>query len=298
MRALIVEGGGMRTLYSAGVLDAFLEDGYDDFDLYIGVSAGSIVLSSHLAGQLGRYLRLMTEPDMLSGFKSLIHYFSGGDLIDLEMLWQSSQLIEALDLKAIEKHLSGKKRFLAMAFDVDDGSSVALEPDIKSMASILKCSSAIPLLVRRPVPHNDKRFFDGGIKSSIPIKEAVENGATEIVVIRTQDAGYRKSGTLEKWLASWMYRDLPKVKQALIYRGPSYNDQVELCLNPPHGVSIEQIQPQHPTLCGRATTDQKSILADYARGLIDGRKWLHNLKKGSKSSTDFLVGKEEQTICV
>jgi len=287
----------MRTLYSAGVLDAFLEDGYDDFDLYIGVSAGSIVLSSHLAGQLGRYLRLMAEPDMLSGFKGLIHYFSGGDLIDLEMLWQSSQLIEALDLEAIEKHLSGKKRFLVMAFDVDNGSSVALEPSIESMASILKCSCAIPLLVRQPICYNDRRYLDGGIKSSIPIKEAVENGATEIVVIRTQDAGYRKSGALEKWLASWIYRSLPEVKQALIYRGPSYNNQVELCLNPPRGVSIEQIQPQHPTLCGRATTDQKSILADYARGLIDGRKWLHNLKKGSKSSTGFSFDKEDQNIC-
>ena len=287
----------MRTLYSAGVLDAFLEDGYDDFDLYIGVSAGSIVLSSHLAGQLGRYLRLMTEPDMLSGFKGLIHYLSGGDLIDLEMLWQSSQLIEALDLGAIEKHLSGKKRFLAMAFDVDKGSSVALEPDIKSMASILKCSSAIPLLVRQPISHDDRRFFDGGIKSSIPIKEAVENGATEIVVIRTQSAGYRKSGALEKWIGSWIYRSLPEVKQALIYRGPSYNNQVELCLNPPRGVSIEQIQPQQATLCKRGTTAQKSILADYARGLIDGRKWLHNLKKGNKSSNDFSFTKEEQNIC-
>jgi predicted patatin/cPLA2 family phospholipase len=287
----------MRTLYSAGVLDAFLEDGYDDFDLYIGVSAGSIVLSSHLAGQLGRYLRLMAEPDMLSGFKGLIHYFSGGDLIDLEMLWQSSQLIEALDLEAIEKHLLGKKRFLVMAFDVDNGSSVALEPSIESMASILKCSCAIPLLVRQPICHNDRRYLDGGIKSSIPIKEAVENGATEIVVIRTQDAGYRKSGALEKWLASWIYRSLPEVKQALIYRGPSYNNQVELCLNPPRGVSIEQIQPQHPTLCGRATTNQKSILADYARGLIDGRKWLHNLKKGSKSSTGFSFDKKDQNIC-
>src|SRR5512135_324999 len=96
-RALVVEGGGMRGIFSAGVLDAFLEQDFDPFDIYIGVSAGACNLSSQVAGQYRRNFRIYTNQMVRPEFISVGKFLRGGHYMDLDWLWETFQRVDPLD---------------------------------------------------------------------------------------------------------------------------------------------------------------------------------------------------------
>ena len=98
--ALVVEGGGMRGIFAAGVLDAFLQERFNPFDLLIGVSAGAITLASYLSGQYQRYYRIITGPMNMKEFLSFRRFVRGGHLMDLDWLWEYAAEHEPLDTKA------------------------------------------------------------------------------------------------------------------------------------------------------------------------------------------------------
>ncbi len=96
--ALVVEGGGMRSIFAAGVLHAFGKAGFDPFDLYIGVSAGACHLASHLAGQNNRNFDITLQYSLKSDFINIKRFLSGGHLMDLDWLWKQTITNYRLDL--------------------------------------------------------------------------------------------------------------------------------------------------------------------------------------------------------
>jgi predicted patatin/cPLA2 family phospholipase len=99
--ALVVEGGGMRGIFAAGVLFAFGCEKYDPFDIYIGVSAGACDLASHLAGQNSRNYEVLTTYSSSTDFISFIRFIAGGHLMDLDWLWNTTIRNCRLDLKTL-----------------------------------------------------------------------------------------------------------------------------------------------------------------------------------------------------
>ena len=201
--AIVVEGGAMRGVFSAGVLDVFHEQGFHPFDLAIGVSAGACNLASHLAGQHGRnrrsYFDLMTQREFLD----LRRFFGRGSAVDLDWLWDTLAEREPLDVPRVIAHPT---HFLIVATSASTGEPVYLQPTLDTMFDLLKGSCALPLLYRREIHVEGQRIVDGGVTDPIPVRQAYNLGARRIVVVRSRPAEVVKSTSLGTRASALMLR--------------------------------------------------------------------------------------------
>ena len=121
-KALIVEGGGMRGVFAAGVLNAFGSAGFDTFDIYLGVSAGACNLASHLAGQNDRNFDIIERYSISGRFISLGRFICGGHLMDLDWLWEKTISEYRLDMKKIFERLKRQnKEYVIVTTSVETG---------------------------------------------------------------------------------------------------------------------------------------------------------------------------------
>ncbi|MEC8264979.1 MAG: patatin-like phospholipase family protein, partial [Candidatus Thermoplasmatota archaeon] len=186
MRAVLVEGGGVRSAFAAGVLDALLEHD-EPFDLVAGTSAGALLAAAYLAGQKGRSLRVLRDPGCRAAFGRITDFLRGGDLVDLELLHETADRLETLDGEALMMHPA---RFLLTVTDVDTGLGHVLEPSSDELTDALKATSALPIAVRSPIRVRGMTCLDGGIAIPLPVQHIIDLGATELVVVRTRQASY------------------------------------------------------------------------------------------------------------
>jgi len=270
--ALVAEGGGMRGIFCAGVLDAFMERKFDPFDMYIGVSAGACNLASHLAGQHERnfriYTRIMTKPEFISPRK----FISGSRLMDLDYLWSAIDVEDPLAVKEIYRDRT--RDFTVVGTSVETGHAVYLKPGPDDCSESLKASSAVPLLYRGFLEINGIRLVDGGVADPIPAQEAYRRGARRIVVIRTRPPQYRKTKGLENYISSFATRRWPELSLAVKNQADTYGRCVEFVLNPPADAEIVQVAPDEPLKSGRTTQELDKLLSDYHQGREHGERFV------------------------
>lgn len=260
----------MRGIFSAGVLDAFLEAKFDPFDLYIGTSAGACNLSSHVAGQYQRNYRLFTGPMRTRHFINLGRFLLGGHFMDLDYLWDYCAKQDPLDAAACAKNTKDKE-FLAACTSVETGRAVYLRPREENWNEVLKASSAMPVLFKTPQYVGSERLVDGGVADAVPVEEAGRRGATCIVVIRSQAASYVKNGGVEVEITAFFSRKFPRLQETLRKKPESYMRSVEYIKNPPAGVKVCQIAPEPKLRSSRTTRDLESLQADYELGRSQGK---------------------------
>jgi predicted patatin/cPLA2 family phospholipase len=270
--ALVVEGGGMRGVFSAGILDYFLEKNFDPFDLYFGVSAGACNLASHLAGQHERNYRCYTKYMLYPEFFSIKKFLRGGHYMDLDWFWDHLAEVDPLDSKT-----ASKKEFYVVSTDVHTGNSVCSRAENKTLFDLLKGSSALPLLFRKFVHIDGKSLIDGGVANSIPVKDAIEKGATRIMVLRSQLESYVKKSFMESKVIPVLFSKYPGLKKAMHTRETRYNEVSSFLKNPPTGVEIVQIFPS-VLRTGRTTRDKAVLEADYAEGKRAGKEAIRRWK--------------------
>lgn len=276
--ALVVEGGGMRGIFSAGVLDSFYNLNFDPFHLYLGVSAGSLNLISHLACQyLRNYHVIMfcaTSGKFINGWK----YFRGGHYVDLDWLGNECLASYPLDQNgALQRlKLTGKK-FIIVCTNIETGQANYYYPDEKNIHDILLGSCCLPLFYRNPVFVAGIRIIDGGISDPIPVKKAYAEGATDIVIIRTRAINYRAvDDYFETILGYYMYRNYPQLQKSILNLSNNYNNSVEFIENPPPGVNIYQIAPKTPLCASLTTTDPQLLETDYQLGRELGKNFIQD----------------------
>jgi predicted patatin/cPLA2 family phospholipase len=183
--AIVVEGGAMRGIFSAGVLDGMLSLGLDDFDLAIGSSAGACNLASFLARQPERslrcYVNIMSRPWLFSVRRAL----RGGHYMDLDALWDAFAREEPLD----ELTLASRRTPLVSVHTcARTAQPVYLTATAPGVHEFLKAGCALPLLYRGPVQRGQEMLVDGSVSDPIPVQEAHRRGARRIVVIRSRPA--------------------------------------------------------------------------------------------------------------
>ncbi len=273
--AIVIEGGGMRGVFSAGVLDCFLDHGHDPFELYLGVSAGACNLSSHLAGQRGRNLRIYTGLMCDPALFSLRRFALGGSYMDLDGLWRAFQREDPLDLAAAVRATHGRgRRFLAVCTSAATGAPRYLEPEEQSWYLALKASSTIPPLCR-PAPVVDgEPLVDGGVADALPVLAAVQRGARRVLVVRSRPVSYRKRELLEPAVLSLAFGRAPALRRAVLGRSRAYQRSLELIAHPPAGITVEQLAPPRPLRSSRTTQDRAALLADYELGVEVARAYL------------------------
>ena len=269
--ALVVEGGGMRGIFTAGVLDVFAENGIAPFDLYMGVSAGALTLSSYLSGQAGRNLKIMTGACMSPQFMNFRRFLFGGHWIDMDWAFETWEREWPTDIHAALEHLAGRQ-FLVVCASVATGQAVYLEPRAENWIDCLRATSALPVYSRSFVDIDGLDLVDGSVAAPIPVAEAIRRGAQRIVVLRTRPTDYRARRGAMEYFVAFKIRRQPALQQAG-YRHPAlYNGTVELIDDPPEGVEIVEVGPSMPLRTGRTSPTEASLREDYE----SGRSAAHN----------------------
>lgn len=253
----------MRGIFSCGILDSFLQHDYRPFDLCIGVSAGANNLSGYLAGMYQRNYRIYTDYSLRRRFINKWRFFRGGDVLDLDWLWEITIREMPLDLTAVQQHPAA---YLVGVTRADTGQIEYLEPEQTPLADLLKASSAVPLFYRKPVRLHGTPYVDGGIAEPIPVHEAVARGAERILVLRSRPASYRMDTRARHRLSAAVLRNHPRLVETIRRRASHYNETVEYLRNPPAGITIQEINPPEDFALGRLTTDRRLLEHSYQYG--------------------------------
>ena len=271
--ALIVEGGAMRGIFAAGVLDAFLDFNFNPFDFCIGVSAGSTNIAAWLAGQRDRNYKVITDYSCRPQFIVPLKFLFGGHLLDLDWLWEITIREIGIDVEAMEK--SGIPLYIVTT-RVDTGKAEYYTATADNLETLMKSSCAIPVFYRGFPPFNEISMTDGGVADSIPVKKAYEMGAREITVILSQPDGYRKKEKKIPWFIRKDIFSYPELINAMDNRGKNYNESLDFINNPPSDCIINTIIPDDTFKVGRTTKNKKLLDEGYAMGLQAGELFVKN----------------------
>jgi predicted patatin/cPLA2 family phospholipase len=295
--ALIAEGGGQKGIFTAGVLDAWLENDFDPFELFIGTSSGAQNLTSFLSGQKGYAKRLIVGPSRRKRFYQISRGLLGGNIVDLD--WYFDKTIQgdlALDFAAARKTL-GQREFLITATNSRDRQGYFLSPngENSNWRQLLKASSALPFLYKQGVKlmprvtvnsahqaqasNGNSRadfYLDGGLAAPLPVREAYRRGARKIVVIRTVNDGIHGQSAWVHKLKSWIYESgyCPKTVGYLIQHEHAYQQELSFIAKPPGDVEIIQIFAKDGLQSKLLSSTNMDLQHDYRAGIAAGNTFL------------------------
>lgn len=274
---LVLEGGAKRGIYTAGVLDVFLENNIVA-DAVIGVSAGAIHGCSYAAKQKGRSIRYnlkYNDDYRFMSFKSLI---KTGNMVDTEFAYHElPDKLDPFDHEAFEK---SETKFYATCTNLETGKpEYVFCPNLRNdYIDYLRASASMPL-VSQIVEMNGKKYLDGGIADSIPIKAAINMGFEKNIVVLTRPSGYRKHKFSMLWLAKIVYRKFPNFIKALKVRHEDYNQTLDYIKELEDNKQILVIRPSKLIKISRIETNPEIIKQMYELGRSDGLNMLAKVRE-------------------
>lgn len=270
MKAIVVEGGAMRGIFAAGVLDHFISQQHYPFDFAIGVSAGTSNLVGYLAKQQGRSYQVITQLATDRQFYNPKRFLKGGNLVDVEWLVSESEQRFPLDAEALFSDLP----LLATTTNIDTGNADYYQVTQSNLAQVLEATSALPIAYKQTPCFSGGCYTDGGVADSIPVIEAYRRGAKEITVILSHPLSYQMPKSKSSWLVSRLLHRYPMIGKAMADRANRYNQSLEFIRNPPQGVTIRVIAPPEDFAVKRLTMKREILDQGYSMGLKEGREHL------------------------
>ncbi len=261
--ALVVEGGALRGVFSTGILDVFLEERFNPFDFYIGVSSGASNLAAYLAEMIGRNKKIYTDYSLRPEFIDFARLFRGGHLMDLDWLWNTTIREIRLDLQMI---YTKRKPFIVVLTNVQTGDAAYKCTSHQDLEHVLKASSAMPLFYRSYPIVDAMPMTDGGVADALPVGKAILLGARRIMVIRSRHRDYVKRHDPLDYLLRWRLRHYPLLRQAMAKRVLRYNEAVNLIRKPPEGISIIEICPPAEFRVSRLCQNRSILEEGYNHG--------------------------------
>ncbi len=273
---LVLEGGAMRGLFSAGVADVLMEEGIV-FDGAIGVSAGAAFGCNIKSGQIGRALRYNTsycnDPRYCS-FRSLI---KTGDLYGADFCY--NRIPYELDPFDVEAYNQNPMAFYVVCTDVETGKPVYQNCPISNAESMqwFRASASMPL-VSRIVEVGGYRLLDGGVADSIPLEYFESIGYDRNLVILTQPAGYVKKPNKAMPLMRLALRKYPALLATMAERHNAYNRQVAYAEGRVAAGAAFILRPEAPLEMSRTEHDPEKLRTAYRHGQEVAHKHLAALR--------------------
>lgn len=273
--ALVLEGGGTRGFYSAGVFEAFMDAGIM-FPYIIGVSAGAANALTYIAGQKGRN-RVIVEK-----YVSDKRYVSRRNILRYRSLFGYDFIFGTIP----EKHLFFDKeafdntniRFLTGAIDCVSGETAWFEKDTVSDGfTVARASCSVPL-VSKIVKYNELDLLDGGISDPIPIEKSIADGNEFHVVVLTRNQGYAKAPFRYRRLLKLFYGKYPKLIETMLKRHEIYNRQLAVCEQLEKKKKALIIRPLQTLSVDRTETDTDKLLTLYDEGHTEGIQAVRTLE--------------------
>ncbi|ADQ13996.1 patatin-like phospholipase family protein [Halanaerobium hydrogeniformans] len=226
--AFVLEGGGMRGAFTAGIIDYLLQNNIYFEQLY-GVSAGANNAANYCSRQRVRNKKLFTElveDKRYMGIKNLI---KNGSYFGMDFLFHKlPREVLPFDYQAFKNSSSNLKVAVTAceSGEVEYFSPQKFESNEK-IDKLFKASSSLPLMAS-PVEIEGKAYLDGGIKDSIPVKKALADGYKKVFVILTRPKDYRKSPLKAKFILDLFLKKYPNLVEGLKTRHLNYNKTLEL----------------------------------------------------------------------
>lgn len=274
---LILEGGGMRGVYTAGVLQKFMEEGLFA-DYVIGVSAGACNAVSYLSRQSGRNRTVMidyvTHPD----------YISMKNLLKKRELFGMNLIFNDIPNRLVPFDYGGfgaaPEEFVVGTTDCMTGEAIYYRKPLppEDLLTVVRASSSLPFM-SRPVEYNGRLLMDGSLADPLPIKQALSDGVTKPIIVMTREKSYRKRQTPLMRLAPTFARQYPGLARALEERQRIYNESLE---------QIEALEAQGAAIIVRPRNlhklrgierDQERLAALYVQGYRDAELIVPRAKK-------------------
>ena len=271
---LVLEGGGMRGIYTAGVLDVFMENGIT-FDGVIGVSAGAIHGCSFVSGQKGRSIRYYMKYCRNWQFMSFRSLLLTGNIAGEKFCYHT--LPEKLDPYDYEAFKKSPTKFYVGCSNVETGKPEYIRiTDMKNQIDVIRASASLPY-VSRLVKTEGMKLLDGGCTDSIPLMKFREMGFTKNVVILTRPKGYQKEPE-QLAMAKIRYRKYPAFVEALSHRHERYNESLRQIEELEKMGEIFVLRPDEPLKIGRLERSPEKLQQVYDIGRRDALMKMRDLK--------------------
>lgn len=275
MLGLVLEGGAMRAIYTAGVLDVFMEQNIWP-DGLIGVSAGAIHGSVYLGNQPGRTIRYYKKYCRHKNFMSFYSLLTTGDLVGEQFCYHD--LPDFLDPFDYDTFAGSKTAYYAVCTDLESGEAVYKRcTDLHKEMEYMRASASMPY-VSKIVEIEGQKLLDGGVADSIPLKAFQQMGYDKNVVVLTRCAGYRKKPQ-KAWVAKLFYKKYPRFIEALLKRHENYNQSVQEVEEAAKKGEIFLIRPSQNLKISRMERDPARLEAQYNLGRKDALAALPALKE-------------------
>ncbi len=273
---LVLEGGGMRGLYTGGVLQAF-SDGQWLPDYVIGVSAGACNAFSYLSGQQGRNLRINTDYLKDKRYLSVQNFLRTKSLFGMDFIF--GEIPEKLDPFDYEAFRNNPCVFELGVTDVATGKPVYFSKDSFADGdfTLLRASSSIPVFAPM-VPYGDRFYLDGGTSDPIPVERALQMGCDKLVVVLTRERGYQKKP--ERFRAAYRraFRKYPCMAGTLDRRHTVYNQTLKKVAELEQAGKALVIAPKTPLGVDRFEKNRDKLIAVYQQGLAQGEALLPRIR--------------------
>lgn len=267
---MVLEGGAMRGMYTAGVLDVFMEN-HIEVDGVVGVSAGAVFGSNYKSGQIGRTLRYNKKYCKDPRYGNIRSWIKSGDIYEEEFCYR--ELPSSLDPFDAKAYRENPMEFFVVCTDVYTGEPVyhrcdtGDENDIKWM----QASASMPL-VSRVVEIDDYKLLDGGISDSIPVKWLMGQGFSKSVVILTQPEGYRKEKNKMLPLIKRRMKEYPAIVETMGHRHEVYNASLDLISEFEKAGSVYVMRPSRRIKVSKIESNPDKLQALYDLGREDAMK--------------------------
>ncbi|MEN8370030.1 patatin family protein [Acinetobacter bereziniae] len=281
--ALVVEGGGMRGAFTCGVLDAFLQQNFNPFDLFVGVSSGSTNLANYLAKQHGRNIELYLDHSLRPEFIRYGRFFKGGDLLDMQWMWDIVEKENPLDQNTL---FAQNPDFYMVLTHARSGHAEYLRAGKDNIIDGLRASSSIPYLTRKAVEIFGEPYFDGGVADALPVQWAAQqSNIKNLLVIRTRTQSYFKaSSKADQFFAKYLMNQYAGFSDSLKQRCQRYNATVDFMRQNNQQGILEVCPPNDKMLAGRLCKDKRKLQYTYEVGLDCGRKAIEDWERFSKQA--------------
>ena len=272
--ALVLEGGAMRGLYSAAVLDVFMENNINA-DILYGVSAGALFGLNYKSRQIGRALRYNLKYAHEKNYMGLYSLITTGDIMNREFCFQ--KLVYELDRLDFETYKNNPVDFYAVVTNLETGNPeyIKIEDAQKDM-EYFRASGSMPF-VSKPVGVNGNFYLDGAVSDAVPFKKALETGCKKIIVILTRPSGYRKKYSPLPY--KLFYKDFPNFIETAKNSYKKYNETMELIEKYESENKIIVLRPSELVKMKRVEKDRKKLQRMYDLGISDCRAKLDEIKE-------------------
>lgn len=276
-KALIMEGGALRGIFTCGVIDVLMENNII-FDAGVGISAGAVLGCNYKSKQIGRGLRYNLKYCKNKDYHSFRSLRKTGDLFGVDFCY--NKLPNELDKFDIETFKNNPMKFYVGTTKVSTGEAIFHECATGDESDMLwfRASASMPI-VSRVVEIDGIGYLDGGISVSVPYKFIEDLGYNKNVIILTRPKGYRKKKTKHKLFLKHFLKKMPKIKELVLNRYTSYNKEMDdIDYREMEGLSIV-IRPPMKLKISKTERNPKKIQKVYDLGRSEGLKRLEEIKK-------------------